>query len=76
MLVAADLQRPAAIDQLITLGRQIDIPVFYSKEIKDPVMLCERALKQSKLEGKDIVILDTAGRLHIAEDLMNELPEE
>jgi signal recognition particle subunit SRP54 len=73
ILVAADLQRPAAIDQLITLGRQIDVPVFYSKEIKDPVILCERALKQSKLEGRDIVILDTAGRLHIAEDLMNEL---
>jgi len=73
MLVAADLQRPAAIDQLITLGRQIDIPVFYSKEIKDPVILCEGALKQSKLEGRDIAILDTAGRLHIAEDLMDEL---
>ncbi|MBI3592076.1 MAG: signal recognition particle protein [Nitrospirae bacterium] len=73
MLVAADLQRPAAIDQLITLGRQIDIPVFHSKEIKDPVTVCGDALRQAKLDGRDILILDTAGRLHINEDLMNEL---
>lgn len=73
MLVAADLQRPAAIDQLITLGKQIDIPVFYSKETKDPAVLCENALRKSKIDGRDILIIDTAGRLHIAEDLMNEL---
>ncbi|MGO9612591.1 MAG: signal recognition particle protein [Dissulfurispiraceae bacterium] len=73
MLVAADLQRPAAIDQLITLGRQIDIPVHYSKDIKDPVSLCEDALKRGRLDGRDIIIFDTAGRLHIDEDLMTEL---
>lgn len=73
MLVAADLQRPAAIDQLVTLGKQLDIPVFFSKETKDPVALCGEALKRSKLDGRDIVILDTAGRLHIDEDLMGQL---
>ena len=73
LLAAADLQRPAAIDQLVTLGRQIDVPVFHSKEIKDPVQLCENAVRQAKLDGRDIVILDTAGRLHINEELMDEL---
>lgn len=73
MLVAADLQRPAAIDQLITLGKQLDIPVFYSKETKDPVMVCEDALNRAKKDGRDILILDTAGRLHIDETLMGEL---
>lgn len=73
MLVAADLQRPAAIEQLITLGKQIDIPVFYSKDIKDPAVLSEEALKRAKLDGRDVLILDTAGRLHIDEDLMHEL---
>ncbi|HEX8949791.1 MAG TPA: signal recognition particle protein [Dissulfurispiraceae bacterium] len=73
LLAAADLQRPAAIDQLITLGKQIDVPVFYSKELKDPVQLCESALKQAKLDGRDILIVDTAGRLHINEELMDEL---
>jgi signal recognition particle subunit SRP54 len=75
MLVAADLKRPAAIDQLVTLGKQIDIPVFSSKDIKDPVALCDDALKRSRLDGRDVVILDTAGRLHIDEELMNELKQ-
>ena len=75
MLVAADLQRPAAIDQLIALGKQIDIPVFYSKEAKDPKSLCEDALKRARLDGRNILILDTAGRLHIDEGLMNELSQ-
>jgi signal recognition particle subunit SRP54 len=73
MLVAADLQRPAAIDQLLTLGRQNDIPVFADKERKDPVSVCADALKQARLDGRDIVILDTAGRLHIDEELMGQL---
>ncbi len=73
LLVAADLQRPAAIDQLAALGKQIDVPVFATKEIKDPVIVCGDAVKQAKLDGRDVVILDTAGRLHINEDLMNEL---
>ncbi len=73
LLAAADLQRPAAIDQLVTLGKQVDVPVFHSKEIKDPVQLCENALKQAKLDGRDILILDTAGRQHLDEALMDEL---
>ncbi|MGE5239224.1 MAG: signal recognition particle protein [Chloroflexota bacterium] len=75
LLVAADLQRPAAIDQLITLGRQIDIPVFSSKETKDPVALCNAAVQQARESGRDVVILDTAGRLHIDEELMKQLGE-
>ncbi|MBF0554666.1 MAG: signal recognition particle protein [Nitrospirae bacterium] len=73
MMAAADLQRPAAIDQLITLGKQIDVPVFFSKEDKSPVAVCKNALTEAKKQARDIVILDTAGRLHIAEDLMKEL---
>lgn len=75
MLVAADLQRPAAIDQLITLGSQIDVPVFYSREEKNPVTLCIDSIKKARLDGRDIIILDTAGRLHIDESLMTELKE-
>lgn len=75
MLVAADLQRPAAIDQLITLGRQIDVPVFHSRETKDPVALCAEAVRKAKLDARDVMILDTAGRLHIDEGLMKELAD-
>jgi len=73
MLVAADLQRPAAIEQLKTLGTQIDIPVHWSLDTKDPVAVCKEALDKSRLEGRDILILDTAGRLHIDEELMGQL---
>jgi len=73
MLVAADLQRPAAIDQLITLGSQTDVPVYYSKEIKDPISLCLESIKKAKLDANDVVIFDTAGRLHIDDSLMTEL---
>jgi signal recognition particle subunit SRP54 len=73
MLVAADLQRPAAIDQLIALGRQLDVPVHSSREIKDPVALCVDSVKQAKLDARDVLILDTAGRLHIDDTLMAEL---
>ena len=73
MLVACDLQRPAAIDQLITLGGQIGVNVFSSREIKDPVVLAGEAVKKAKTEANDILIIDTAGRLHVDEALMNEL---
>ena len=73
MLVAADLQRPAAIDQLVTLGSQIDVPVYNSKEVRDPVSLCVDAVKKAKLDARDVLIIDTAGRLHIDESLMAEL---
>jgi signal recognition particle subunit SRP54 len=71
-LVAADLQRPAAIDQLEQLGRQIQIPV-YRKDTKDPVEVVKYGIQAAQTAGQDVVILDTAGRLHIDEDLMEEL---
>jgi signal recognition particle subunit SRP54 len=71
-LVAADLQRPAAIDQLEQLGRQIQVPVF-SEERSDPVKAVEHGLERARAEGLDTVILDTAGRLHVDEALMDEL---
>jgi signal recognition particle subunit SRP54 len=73
MLVACDLQRPAAIDQLITLGKQIGVPVYFSKESKDPVAVARESVKKAKTDANDIVIVDTAGRLHIDDALMNEL---
>lgn len=75
MFVAADLQRPAAIDQLEILGKQLDVPVFVDRESKDPVDVCKRALKQAKDLGVSVVILDTAGRLHVDDDLMRQLVE-
>src|SRR5919206_2290235 len=71
-LVAADLQRPAAIDQLEQLGRQIQIPV-YSSERSDPVAAARLGLDQARSQGRDVVIVDTAGRLQIDEELMEEL---
>jgi signal recognition particle subunit SRP54 len=73
LLVAADLQRPAAIDQLVILGKQIDIPVYNSRDTKNPVVVCTDAVKRAKLDARDIVVVDTAGRLHIDESLMTEL---
>jgi signal recognition particle subunit SRP54 len=69
-LVAADLQRPAAVDQLEQLGRQIQIPVFTGP---DPVQAVTEGIEQARAQGRDVVILDTAGRLHIDEPLMEEL---
>jgi signal recognition particle subunit SRP54 len=73
MLVACDLQRPAAIDQLVTLGKQLDVRVFSSREVKDPVLLARDSVNRAKVEANDVVIIDTAGRLHIDDALMNEL---
>ena len=69
-LVAADLQRPAAVDQLQQLGRQIQIPVFTGAE---PVEAAKVGIQQASAQGRDVVIVDTAGRLQIDEDLMAEL---
>jgi signal recognition particle subunit SRP54 len=69
-LVAADLQRPAAVDQLQQLGRQIQIPVFTGTE---PVEAAKVGIQQASAQGRDVVIVDTAGRLQIDEDLMAEL---
>ena len=71
-LVACDLQRPAAVDQLVQLGRQIQVPVF-ATERADPVKAAKLGLEQARSEGLDVVILDTAGRLHVDDELMAEL---
>ena len=73
LLVPADVYRPAAIEQLKTLGRQLDIPVFDAKADMDPVRICTEAHRFAELNGYDTLILDTAGRLHIDETLMAEL---
>ena len=73
MLVAADLQRPAAIDQLHVLGEQLEIPVFSDRAQKDPVAVCNAAIREAKKHNADVIILDTAGRLHVDEELMGEL---
>ena len=72
LLIAADLQRPAAIDQLITIGKSIDIDV-YSEKNNDPIAVVKNGLIEAKRQGKDIAVIDTAGRLHIDEDMMNQL---
>ena len=71
MLVAADIYRPAAIDQLKVLGNEVGVPVFHIE--KDPVEISTEALKTAKSLGNDVVIIDTAGRLHIDEEMMAEL---
>ncbi len=71
-LVAADLQRPAAIEQLVQLGAQVGVPV-YAEERSDPVKAVRDGIERAKADGRDVVILDTAGRLHVDEALMDEL---
>jgi signal recognition particle subunit SRP54 len=73
LLVPADVYRPAAIDQLKTVGRQLGIEVYDSRSDQDPVDICRNALHYAELSGFDTVILDTAGRLQIDEELMEEL---
>ena len=73
MLAAADLQRPAAIDQLHILGEQIGVPVYSERGQTDPVKVCQNAVAEAKKQGAEVLILDTAGRLAIDEILMNEL---
>ncbi len=72
-LVAADLQRPAAIDQLEQLGKQIQIPVYAARGTTDAVAVAKDGLEQAKAQGRDVVIVDTAGRLHVDAELMDEL---
>jgi signal recognition particle subunit SRP54 len=72
-LVPADVYRPAAIDQLKQLGADIDIPVHPSTTEQDPVVICREAVELAENKNYDTVILDTAGRLHIDEELMEEL---
>jgi signal recognition particle subunit SRP54 len=72
LLVAADLQRPAAVEQLKVIGQQLEIPVF-TKADSDPVKVCQEAVIEANRQGRDTIILDTAGRLHIDDELMKEL---
>lgn len=72
-LVPADVYRPAAIEQLKVLARQLDIPCFDSTVDMNPVQIAKNAVKEAKAAGADVVLLDTAGRLHIDEILMDEL---
>ncbi len=73
LLVACDVYRPAAIDQLQVLGKQLNIPVFADTSSKDVVDISKRALKEANSKLHDVVIVDTAGRLHVDEELMEEL---
>jgi signal recognition particle subunit SRP54 len=75
LLVAADIYRPAAIKQLQTLGKQLDMPVFSMGDQVSPVEIATKALEHAKNEHHDYVIIDTAGRLHIDENLMEELEQ-
>ena len=73
LLAALDLRRPAAIDQLEVLGKSVGVPVHMDREAKDPVALAERARARADREGFDLLIADTAGRLHVDEELMAEV---
>lgn len=74
LLVACDVYRPAAIDQLCEVGKSLDIPVF-TKGKEDPRVIVKEALEYAKTNNNDYVIIDTAGRLHVDEELMNELKD-
>lgn len=73
LLVAGDVYRPAAIDQLHVVGEQVGVEVFSDKEEKDPVKIAERAVAHAKANGQNVVIIDTAGRLAVDEVLMKEI---
>jgi signal recognition particle subunit SRP54 len=75
LLVACDVYRPAAIDQLHVLGEQIGVEVFSNKEEKNPVKIAEAAIKHAKSNGHNVVIIDTAGRLAVDEQMMNEISD-
>jgi len=73
LLVAGDVYRPAAIEQLRVLGTQIDVPVYTEEENKNPVQIAQNAIQYAKAHGNDVVIVDTAGRLAVDEQMMNEI---
>ena len=75
MLAACDIYRPAAIDQLEIVGKGCDTPVYTDRDNKNPVSIAEGAIKEARRLGKDVLIVDTAGRLQIDEELMEELKE-
>ena len=74
LLVAADTQRPAAMDQLEVVGKAVGADVFIRRDL-DPVAICEEGVEEARDHGYDLVVLDTAGRLHVDDDLMEELEE-
>jgi signal recognition particle subunit SRP54 len=74
MLVAADIYRPAAVSQLQILGKNINIPV-YAEDGSDPIRICSASIKNAREHSRDVVILDTAGRLHIDDQMMEELAQ-
>jgi len=73
LLVAADIYRPAAIDQLEVLGGQIDVPVYSERENKDTISIVQGAIKEARAKNKNVIIIDTAGRLAVDEVMMNEV---
>ena len=73
LLVAADIYRPAAIDQLEVLGGQIDVPVYSERENKDAVSIVQNAIKEARAKNKNVIIIDTAGRLAVDEVMMTEV---
>ena len=73
LLTACDVYRPAAIEQLHVLGEQIDVPVYCELENKNPVEIAQNAIREAKVKGYDVVIVDTAGRLAIDEQMMQEI---
>ena len=75
LLAACDVYRPAAIDQLEQLAKQIDVDVYIDRNSKNPVEISNKALEKAKYDNYDVLLVDTAGRLQIDEDLMNELKE-
>jgi len=74
MLAACDYFRPAAIDQLKVLGEQIGVPVYSEEGVKDPIQIAKGAIAKAKAEGYSVVIVDTAGRLAVDQELMDEIP--
>ena len=73
LLVACDVYRPAAIEQLKVLGQQVEVPVYSELDSKDPVQIALNAMQEAKAKGYDLVIVDTAGRLAVDEQMMNEI---
>ncbi len=73
LLVACDVYRPAAIEQLKILGQQVGVPVYTEDGNRNPVKIAQEAIRQAKMQGNDVVIIDTAGRLAIDQEMMNEI---
>lgn len=73
MMAACDIYRPAAISQLQTLGQQISVPVFTEENNRNPLDIADKAIREAKAKGIDVLIIDTAGRLSIDEEMMNEI---